>query len=92
MANLLEPKLDFIKDTKVREAWAQMAADPLLHRAIATTQAEMVTRGLGPGDLAGINGFVFVLLNLSEETPVPRSMPTKHLQSFGQPTTTVKEV
>lgn len=93
MANLLEPKLDFIKDTKAREAWAQMASEPLLHRAIATTLAEMVTRGLSPGDLSGINGFVFVLLNLSEENPVPRSMPTKHLQSFGQPTTTtVKEV
>ena len=62
-----------------------MAGDPLLHRAIATTQAEMVTRGLGPGDLAGINGFVFVLLNLSEENPSPRSIPSKHLQSFGQP-------
>jgi hypothetical protein len=86
------PKSQFLKNTTDREAWAQMASEPILHRAISYSLATMVASGLSPDALAGVNGFLFVFLNLSEESPLPRSMPSKHLQSFGQPTTTVKEV
>lgn len=84
----LSPKQDFIRDTKARENHAVIAADPAVHRTLAIALSEMVARGLGPNDLAGVNGFIFTWLNLSEEQPAPRSLPSKHLQSFGQPTTT----
>lgn len=86
MANLLEPKLDFIKDTKAREAHAAMASDPFIHRTFAIAIAEMHARGLGPTDMAGVNGFIFTWLNLSEEPTTARSLPNKPLKSFGQPT------
>lgn len=74
-----------MRDGTARQAWASIATDPLLHRAFAVALAEMVARGLSPEDLAGVNGFIFTVLNLSEENPSPRSIPSKHLQSFGQP-------
>jgi len=90
-----EPKVDFMRDSKAREAWAMMASDPLLHRAFSTAIAELVKRGLSPDSLSGINSFIFTTLNLSEEKPVlPQFIPNKHLTSFGQSTetkTTVSE-
>ncbi len=65
-----------------------MSSDPLLHRAITYSTAAMVAAGLSPDALAGVNGFIFMLLNLSEEVVAPRQIPNKHLESFGQPTTT----
>ena len=89
----LSPKKDFIRDTKARETHAQIALDPFTHRTIAIAIAEMHARGMSPNEMAGVNSFIFTWLNLSEDNPVPRSLPSKHLQSFGQPTTTtVKEV
>lgn len=89
----LSPKKDFIRDTKAREAHALIASDPFTHRTLVVALAEMHARGLGPNELAGVNSFIFTWLNLSEENPLPRSIPSKHLQSFGQPTTkTVTEV
>lgn len=83
----LSPKQDFLRDTKARELHAQIVADPATHRTLAIALAEMVARGLGPHDLAGVNGFIFTWLNLSEEHTAPRALPNKHLQSFGQPAT-----
>jgi hypothetical protein len=92
MAVLLEPKLDFMRDTTAREKHSQIVSDPLVHRTLAVSLAEMHVRGLSPDAMAGVNSFVWTWLNLSEENPVPRSIPNKHLQSFGQPTTTSKPV
>lgn len=88
MAILLEPKADFIRDTKAREAHAQIAADPFVHRTIGIALAEMHIRGLSPDAMAGVNGFIFTWLNLGEKDVAPRQIPNKHLESFGQPTTT----
>lgn len=92
MANLLEPKLDFLRDIEAREAHAAIVSNPLVRRTMAIAIAEMHARGLAPDAMAGVNGFIFCWLNLSEETAVPRSLPSKPLQSFGQPTTTTKPV
>lgn len=85
MEILFTPKKDFIRETAAREAHAQIVGNPLVHRTIAIAIAEMVSRGLSPTDLAGINGFLYTWLNLSEEAPAIRPLPTKHLTSFGQP-------
>lgn len=87
MPNLLEPKLDFLRDTEAREAHAAIVSNPLVRRTMAIAIAEMHAKGMAPDAMAGVNNFIFCWLNLSEENVVPRSIPTKHLQSFGQPTT-----
>lgn len=92
MAILLEPKADFMRDTQAREQHAQIAADKFIHRTFGIALAEMHAKGLGPNDLAGVMNFIFTWLNLSEEYPTARSIPNKHLQSFGQPTSTSKPI
>ena len=87
MAVLLEPKLDFMRDTAAREKHSQIVSDPLVHRTMAVTLAEMHVRGLAPDAMRGVMLFIDAWMNLGEQNPVPRPMPTKHLQSFGQPTT-----
>ena len=59
-----------------------MVANPLMHRAITHAQAHMVSAGLNPDALAGVNGFIAVLLNLSEENEPVKMLPSKSLKSF----------
>jgi len=82
MAVLFSPKQQFQSDTTRREAWQMMANDRLLHSAISHSYAEMVARGLTEGQLVGVNSFVHVLLNLSEDKVIERSLPDKPLTSY----------
>ena len=79
------PRQLFQSSKDRREAWSNLVANPVLHHAISYAVAEMASRGMGPSDLAGVNGFIFTLLNLSEETPKPPDLPIKKLTSFDEP-------
>jgi len=84
------PKTLFQKDSKQREAWQQLASNPLLHQAIAFTQADMATAGFGPHEMNGVNNFIVGLLNLSENEPEQKILPVKSLTSFDPPPTQTK--
>lgn len=79
------PKTLFQNNSQEREAWSQLASNPLLHRAIAYTQADMATAGFGPDEMKGVNSFIVGLLNLSENVEVQKPLPTKPLTSFDTP-------
>ncbi len=76
------PKELFQKDTHRREDWAELATLPRLHEAITFAMAVLVAKGRGPDYLAGVNGFVYELLNLSEDDAISRPMPSRQLSSF----------
>lgn len=76
------PKTLFQANTTEREAFSQMAANPLLHRAIAYAQADMAFAGFGPQEMAGVTAFILGLLNLSENEEVKKPLPVKSLTSF----------
>lgn len=84
------PKALFQKDSKEREAYSHLAANPLLHRAIAFTQADMAAAGFGPQEMYGVNNFIVALLNLSEADEPKKPLPVKHLTSYDNPPTTPK--
>ena len=65
-----------------------MANQPVLHRAIAYSLAAMVSSGLSPEALAGVNGFIYTLTNLSEPIEPASQMPIKALKSWDSPATT----
>lgn len=79
------PKTLFQKDSKQREAWQQLASNPLLHQAIAFTQADMATAGFGPHEMNGVNNFIIGLLNLSENDETQKPLPIKRLTSYDEP-------
>lgn len=79
------PKALFQQNSEEREAFAQLATNKLLHRAIAFTQADMAAAGFGPDHMAGVNNFIVALLNLSEPEPVEKKLPVKALESYEQP-------
>lgn len=88
MEILLEPKRDFMRDGTAREAHGLLATNPLIHKTFAVAIAEMHRRGMSPTAMAGVNDFIYCWMNLGEEYVPPKQIPNKHLQSFGQPTTT----
>lgn len=79
------PKALFQQNSEEREAFAQIATNKLLHRAIAFTQADMAAAGFGPDHMAGVNNFIVALLNLSEPEPTAKVLPVKALESFDNP-------
>ncbi len=80
------PKLNFHKDSKQREAWQQLATNPLLHKAIEATQAEMAQTGMfGPQEMNGVSNFIIMLLNLSEDEGEIKQLPIRRLTSFEMP-------
>lgn len=76
------PKVLFQNNKSDREAWEQIANNPLLHRAIAFTQADMAMAGFGPQEMNGVNTFIVGLLNLSTDIEIPKALPVKALKSF----------
>lgn len=84
------PKELFQKDTKRREDWAELSVHPRLHEAIVYAQSVLVSKGRGPDYLAGVNGFIYELLNLSQEEQEAKPMPNRQLTSFDPPPTITK--
>jgi len=75
----------FQQNSEEREKWSQLASSPTLHRAIAYAQAELGYIGFGPQHMEGVNGFIVMLLNLSENEPAPKPFPVKSLTSYDTP-------
>lgn len=86
------PKLLFQSNGSEREAWQQLATNPLLHRAIAYTQADMATAGFGPHEMNGVNNFIVGLLNLSENELESKPIPVKKLTSFDEDADMLKKL
>lgn len=82
---IYRPKLLFQSNSSEREAWQQLSTNPLLHRAIAYTQADMATAGFGPQEMAGVNNFIIGLLNLSENEVTTKPLPIRKLTSYDEP-------
>ena len=83
------PKQLFQANTVRREEWSIIVANPLFHTAIIYAVAQMVANGLSPEQLSGINSLVYMLNNLSETSAVAQPLPSKPLQSYDMPTTTL---
>lgn len=86
------PKSLFQANSREREEFAKIAANPLLHKAITYAQADMAAAGFGPDEMRGVNNFVVWLLNLSEDDEVKKPLPVKHLVSYDNPTTTTPKL
>ena len=86
MANEFDPKQQFQNEVSRREKWAQFASDPTLHVALSFALAKMTSSGVSSEQLLGANGLIHVLLNLSEDKPQHKPMPTRHLTSYDKPT------
>jgi len=86
MAVIISPRYQFQGHKDRRERWAQIANDPVFHAAVTHALAEMVSRGLAPDALAGVNGFIYTLSNMHEDLPLPKQIPAKPLTSFDPPT------
>ena len=85
------PKQQFQAHKSQREEWSQIVANPLFNRTITFALAEMISRGLSPESLAGVNGFIHTLQNMSEDPEVVKPMPQRSLTSYdATPTTTTK--
>lgn len=84
------PKHLFQANSDERQAFAQIASNPLLHRAIAFAQADMAFAGFGPLEMTGVNNFIVGLLNLHENEVPQKPLPVKHLTSYDLPQPTPK--
>ncbi len=76
------PKLIFQSNSMDREGWAELAANPILRRAILHMQADMAFAGFTDPQMQGVNFFILGLLNLSENEPEAKVIPAKVLKSF----------
>ena len=85
----LNPKQLFQANSQQREEWATMVASPTLQRAFAYALATMVNHGLAPDQLAGVNSFIYTVLNLSEDASPAKPLPYKPLKSFDMPAPTL---
>ena len=85
---LFSPKTQFQEDAKQREEWAQIANSKILHKVLMTGIAELAARGFQPQEMVGANSLIAVILNLSEDAPLPKPLPSKPLTSFDSQTTT----
>ena len=84
---IFSPKQQFQDDAKQREEWAQIANSKILHKVLMTGIAELAARGFHQ-EMAGANSLIAVILNLSEDAPLLKPLPSKPLTSFDSQTTT----
>lgn len=87
MSVKFNPKEQFQKDVNKRDAWAELARDPVLHQAITYTQAQMCWAGFSRDHMVGVDNFIVMLLNFSEDLKPADQPVAPHLTSFDPPTT-----
>lgn len=92
MSVLFNPKEQFQRDPSQRADWAEIARNPLLHKAITHTQAQMSWAGFSRDHMLGVSNFIVMLLNLSEELKESDQPRAQHLTSYDQSTTTTTKL
>lgn len=80
---ILSPKDQFLKDTDACAKFVDIAASPLVHRAMTHALAAMALDGKSAEEMAGAKAFASRFLTMADkEEPLPGKLPAKTLKTY----------
>ena len=83
--NNLNPKAQFQANKAERIQWAEIAVQPLTQKVFTHAIARMALAGCTQEQMTGANMLTAIVLNLSENDPEVKPLPSKPLTSYDNP-------